>query len=297
MKYKAIIKSTRLPFLILTPVCLLLGWSPVIAGRTEVGIHLFLLSFIGAMLAHIAVNTLNEYWDFKSGLDLHTNRTQFSGGSGALPDQPEFAAAVFIVGILSLVGIFLIGVFFVWEYSWKIIPIGLAGLVLIATYTGWINKHPLLCLIAPGTGFGFLMIAGASFALTGEYSMSLGLISLIPFFLVNNLLLLNQYPDIEADKQAGRNHLPIAYGVKTANMVYGMFAIMTVVTIVGLVLFDILPPLSLIALLAMPLAFFSLSGAIKYQANIGNYPQYLGANVAVTLLVPSLLAISIIISA
>jgi 1,4-dihydroxy-2-naphthoate octaprenyltransferase len=44
----------------------------------------------------------------------------------------------------------------------------------------------------------------------------------------------------------------------------------------------------------MPLALFSLTGAIKHGENIGSFPQYLGANVAVAILTPLLLGISII---
>lgn len=53
--------------------------------------------------------------------------------------------------------------------------------------------------------------------------------------------------------------------------------------------------LSLIALIPMPLAFFSLYGAIKYGESIKDHPHYLGANVAVTILTPLLLGTSIII--
>jgi 1,4-dihydroxy-2-naphthoate octaprenyltransferase len=246
------------------------------------------------VLAHISVNTLNEYLDFKSGLDLKTKKTKFSGGSGALPENPEMAKAVLAVGIASLIATLIIGLFFVWKYGWGIIPIGIAGLLLIVAYTGWINKHPFLCLVAPGIGFGFLMVAGANFALTGEYSTSLWIISFVPFFLVNNLLLLNQYPDIDADRDVGRNNLPIAYGTNISNIIYCLFAIMAIAVIINSVLADILPTFSLIALLPMPLAFFSLSGAIKHGDTLGDYPQYLGANVVVTILSPTLLGVSII---
>jgi len=117
----------------------------------------------------------------------------------------------------------------------------------------------------------------------------------VPFFLVNNLLLLNQYPDIKADANAGRNHFPIAYGVKRSNIVYGFFSLATVAIIIGYVLTGHLPMLSLIALLPMPLAFFSLYGAVKHGEKIGNFPQYLGANVAVTILATLLLGISLVI--
>ena len=292
--FKTILKSIRLPFLVLTPACLFLGWSVTIANQTGMEIHLFVLSFLGAVLAHISVNTLNEYLDFKSELDLKTKKTKFSGGSGALPENPEMAKAVFAAGVASLIATLIIGLFFVWRCGWGIIPIGIAGLLLIVAYTGWINKHPFLCLVAPGTGFGFLMVAGANFALTGEYSTSLWIISLVPFFLVNNLLLLNQYPDIDADRDVGRNHFPIAYGTNISNITYCLFVIMTIVVIIGSVLADIVPTLSLIALLPIPLAFFSLSGAIKHGDALGYYPKYLGANVAVTILSPILLGVSII---
>ena len=295
MKLNVVIQSMRGPFLVLTPVCVFLGVSTVVANQTSVDLHLLFLALLGAVLAHISVNTFNEYMDFRSGLDLTTTKTQFSGGSGALPKNPEMASAVFTVGAVSLVATLLIGIFFVWKYGLEIIPIGVVGLVLIVTYTGWITKHPFLCLIAPGIGFGFLMVVGTQFVLEGNYSTLSWLVAIVPFFLVNNLLLLNQYPDIQADVDVGRNHLPIAYGTTISNMVYAFFVLATIVIITTCVLVDYFPTLSLIALLPMPLAFFSLGGAMKYGETIGNYPLYLGANVAVSILTPLLLGVSIMI--
>jgi 1,4-dihydroxy-2-naphthoate octaprenyltransferase len=119
--------------------------------------------------------------------------------------------------------------------------------------------------------------------------------AVVPFFLVNNLLLLNQYPDIKADTEVGRHHLPIVYGTTIGNRVYNSFAVAAIVVIISSVLVGYFPVLSLIALLPMPLAFFASSGALKYGEAIGNYPQYLSANVAVALLTPLLLGVSIMI--
>jgi len=294
MNLKTVTRSMRLPFLILTPVCVFLGVSTVVANQVNVSLLLLALAMSGALLAHISVNMLNEYFDFKSGLDLATIRTQFSGGSGALPQNPEMDKVVLNVGSAALLVTLMIGGFFIWKYGAGIMPIGIVGLLLIVTYTGWINKHPFLCLVAPGIGFGFLMVAGTQFVLQGEYTALSWLVAVVPFLLVNNLLLLNQYPDIEADRKAGRNHFLIAYGVNRSNAVYGFFALATPAIIVGYVLTEQLPMLSLIALLPVPLALFSLYGAKKYGAAIGRFPQYLGANVAVTILTPLLLAVSIV---
>jgi len=111
MKFIAITKSIRGPFLILTPVCVFLGASIVVASQISVDLQLLLLILLGTVLAHISVNTLNEYLDFKSGLDLTTTKTRFSGGSGALPENPDMANAVLTIGLVSLLATSLIGFF------------------------------------------------------------------------------------------------------------------------------------------------------------------------------------------
>ena len=137
------------------------------------------------------------------------------------------------------------------------------------------------------------MVAGTQFVLQGQYTPLSWLVAVVPFFLVNNLLLLNQYPDIQADIKVGRNHFPIAYGVNRSTMVYGLFVLATIVTIVAYIVAGYLPVLSLIALIPIPLAIFSLYGAVKHGAAIGNYPQYLAANVAVRTLTTLLLGVSL----
>ena len=296
MSVSVIFKSMRTPFLVLTFACVFLGVSVAVVDQIAVSIPLISLALSGALLAHISVNTLNEYSDFKSGLDFETVRTPFSGGSGALPKNPEMGSTVLFVGVVASVLLLVIGTYFVWQYGGEIIPMGVIGLTIIATYTGWINKHPLICLVAPGVGFGLLMVTGTSYVLFGEYTTLSWLVAVIPFFLVNNLLLLNQYPDIKADANAGRNHLPIAYGVKHSSFIYGLFALATVATIIAYVATGYLPVLSLIALIPMPLAFYSLHGALKYGEAIGSHPQYLAANVVVTIATTSLLGLSLILS-
>ena len=296
MKSEVVIRSMRGPFLVLTPVCVFLGASSAIFQHMSIDIVSLILAFVGALFAHISVNTINEYCDFESGLDLTTNRTQFSGGSGALPANPDMARSVLAAGILSLLATLSIGVYFIFENGFGIAPIGLVGLLLIVTYTVWINRHPFLCLLAPGLGFGVLIVLGTHYVLAGEYSRLSWVTAAVPFFLVNNLLLLNQYPDIAADRRFGRNHFPIAYTVKASNVVYALFLALTVAVLVGSIALGILPELSHIALLPLPLGLYSLVGAIVHGEAIGGFPKYLGANVAAAILTPLLLAVSLIIS-
>jgi 1,4-dihydroxy-2-naphthoate octaprenyltransferase len=60
-----------------------------------------------------------------------------------------------------------------------------------------------------------------------------------------------------------------------------------------LVLDEQLPALAWISLFALVPGLFAYRGAFKYGHELGRQPQYLAANVVVTLLTPLLLAVAI----
>lgn len=294
-KTATLLKTMRPPFLVLTPVCVFLGLA-ISPNSSSASWLSFLLIIVGALSAHISVNTLNEYFDFKSGLDLKTVKTPFSGGSGALPVHPESAPLVLIAGLVSLAITATIGMYFLLTGNLHILPIGLIGVVLVITYTQWLNRLPLLCLIAPGLGFGVLMVLGTNIVLGGSLSVPLIILSLIPFFLTNNILLLNQYPDLDADQEAGRRTFPIVYGLQASSFIYATFAITAYALIGYSIIAEHIPVLAMIALFPAALSFFAFLGASKHSSRIGEYPQHLAANVATGILTPLLLGISIMIN-
>ena len=294
MKLKVVLQTIRPSFLILTPICVFLGLSTSLTIESPLNLSLFFITLIGAISAHISVNTLNEYYDFKSGLDLKTKKTPFSGGSGALPNNPEMAEIIFIVGLVSLFVTITIGIYLFLGHGMQILPIGIVGVALVITYTQWLNRFPFLSLIAPGLGFGVLMVVGTHVILKGEHSQLPWLISLIPFFLINNLLLLNQYPDVKADASVGRNTFPITFGMKKSNFVYAVFMLAAYSLILFYIVKGYIPILSIIALLPLVFSLFALIGAVKYTSKIGDFPRYMGANVAAAILTPLLLGISIV---
>ncbi len=297
----------RLPFLILTPVSIFLGIATAISSSADISLLNIFLILIGGLMAHISVNTFNEYYDFKTGLDAKTIKTPFSGGSGGLIDNPDAALSVFYVAVASLALTTLIGFYFVFTLGGSIIPLGVLGILTVVTYTQWLNKHPFLCLIAPGLGFGVLMVVGTHWVLTGEYSMSTFWVSLVPFFLVNNLLLLNQFPDIEADKSIGRRHFPIIYGINNSIRLYAGFVIATYSVVIIGILTGTLPLLSSVCLIPLTITISVFWGVNKYvtaqntQANgtmdnLDKLIPYLGMNVLTTILTPLVLGFSILFS-
>ena len=294
MHARTLLQTIRPSFLVLSPVCVFLGTATAIAAQGTVDTMTLVLVMIAAVSAHVSVNTLNEYADFRSGLDLVTIRTPFSGGSGALPADPAMANTVLLTGMFTLSTTTAIGLYFISSHGTLIVPVGIIGIGIILAYTRWINRWPLLCLIAPGLGFGILMVTGTHFVLANTVSVTAWLAALVPFFLVNNLLLLNQYPDIEADRSIGRHHLPIAYGTTISSIVYGLQSLFAGLVILLAVHLGHFPPLSLLAALPLLLSLYSLAGALKHGDSVGQHPKYMAANVAVTLSTPFILGISLI---
>jgi 1,4-dihydroxy-2-naphthoate octaprenyltransferase len=119
----------------------------------------FVLTFFGALFAHISVNVLNDYFDYKSGIDLRTHRTPFSGGSGILPTGMLRPRNVLLLGLGSLAVTSIIGIYFIYTKMWVILPVGLLGVLLVLIYTPYLTRLPGVTeLVGPGLGFGLMAL-------------------------------------------------------------------------------------------------------------------------------------------
>lgn len=291
-RLQAILGIMRAPFLILTPACVFLGIGSAAWTSEEIEPFLAGLALIGGLATHISVNAFNEYFDFKSGLDFKTQRTPFSGGSGTLPESPHFEKLAFQVAVISILVIVAIGLyFFVDQGLSPLLWIGLIGLLVIVAYTPWLTGFPLLTLIAPGLGFGTLMVTGTAVALSGELTSTALVASFVPFFLVNNLLLLNQFPDVEPDRAVGRRHIPITIGRRRSAWIYGLNLLLAYVSIgVGIVL-GLFPLTCALGMLTLLLAAPAFLGALRYAEDMEGLAPALGLNVLLNVLTPLLVGV------
>ncbi len=281
----------RVPFLLLTPVCVVLGAATAFCTEGSFRVSWFLMALAGGLFAHISVNALNEYEDFRTSLDHRTTRTPFSGGSGTLPENPEKAHWAAYIGLAALALTVLIGIYFLWARGIGLLLVGLPGVFAVTLYTRWLTRDPLLCLLAPGIGFGPCMVLGVDFVLTGNYGAEAVAASLIPFFLVSNLLLINQFPDLEPDASVGRRHLIIIHGKRAGVIVYGIFLAGTYLSVVAAWFAGWFPPAALAALLTAPLAVHTAVGVARHRdSDLNTFLPYMRKNVVITLATPSLLA-------
>ncbi len=298
MKLKIWFLETRPHFLLLSVVLALLGASIAWyeAKKFDSAFHLgyALLAFFGLLLTHISVNVLNDYFDYRSGIDLATRRTPFSGGSGILPASLLTPKQVFWLGLGSFLLAVPIGIYFIIVSGWLLLPLLLIAAFCVLLYS------PLILKLnwpewAPGVGLGALPVLGAYFVQTGTYTFPAVIASIPSGILVHNLLLLNEFPDVEADKQAGRKTLPITIGKTKASIVYSVLTMLVYVWIVIATLTRIMPAFTLIALLTLPLAVKAVQGSLKYDDPSKLMPA-MGNNVLVVLLTQLLLGIGYILA-
>lgn len=293
----------RVPFLFLTPACMSLAvawswWQLRLQGLQMDGVQAA-LCVLGALMAHVGVNALNEYADFKSGLDQRTRKTPFSGGSGTLPARPDLAPIALNMGVGGLSLTALIGLYFLWQEPGRMLslaPLGVLGLMLVVAYTPWVTRQPWLCLIAPGLGFGPLMALGTEIVLTGQASWTGLMLSVLPFALTNNLLLLNQYPDVEPDRSVGRRTLPMLWGrAGCVPLLAVQYGVAYGVLLLGLAL-GWWPMGTGLAVLTMPMALTAWQKAKAHADDMAELLPALGLNVGVALATPALAALGMVLS-
>ena len=293
VRIKAWFLETRPQFLILSLVLAFLGISIAwYDGYFQLGYAV--VAFIGLLLAHISVQAFNDYFDYRSGIDLETERTPFSGGTGILPAALLSPRQVFWLGVGSFLFIIPIGVFFVITRGWLLLPLLLVAGGLIALYTPVILKMHWPEW-SPGLGLGILPILGVYFVQTSAYTWPVMVAAVPSGILVHNLLLLNEFPDVEADRKGGRKTLPITMGKAKAGIVYSVLIIVVYLWIIGGVLAGQMPVFSLIALLTLPIAVKAIRGALKPQEMDRLMPAMVN-NVLVVLLTQLLLGIGYILA-
>jgi len=291
--------ETRPAFLLLTLVVTFLGTAIAWHDGFFNPVY-FMLNLAGLVLIHICVNVLNEYFDYKSGLDVEISktgrRTPFSGGSGLLPSGAISPKTSLKMGIASLALASPIGVYFLQVRGVVLLPILLIAFLTVVLYTPVFSKFYIGEFLA-GLNFGPLAVLGTYIVQTGTCGVDVLLASMIPGVLTSGLLLLNEFPDVEADKKAGRRNLVIKLGKKKAGWVYSALLLVVYVLIVFGAASRFIPIAGLVALLTVPSALKASMITLKGNDNIHTLIPALRHNVIMVLTTPMLLAVGYILDA
>ena len=107
------LRAIRIRFLLASIIAVSTGLAISWWTGNSIAIFDAILTFLGVLALHASVDLLNDYWDFKRGIDSKTVKTKMSGGSGVLPEGLLEPKQVYRAGIIFLIVGALIGTYFV----------------------------------------------------------------------------------------------------------------------------------------------------------------------------------------
>jgi 1,4-dihydroxy-2-naphthoate octaprenyltransferase len=285
----SLVSITRANFLPLTIVIVFAGLAAAFyAHRTFLLLDAALV-MAGALLTHASVNAFNNYFDYRSKIDAKTPKTPFSGGVETLVKGMMKPSEALAVCLFTIICAALIGVYFLLRFFNVLLPLIVYGAVIIVLYTPVISRVHALSEIVAGSGFG-LMGLGVYATQTGVIDAP-GVAVLVPVtILVALLLFLNEFPDTEVDRAAGRRHTVILVGKRNSAWLYVAGQAATYASIILAVIFGAAPVAVLISLLSLPIAYKASRIALKNYNRTPELIPALGSNVIFILSTISLMA-------
>lgn len=218
---------TRAPFLtaIIMPILLGAAWvayqnllQPFPLGRLG-------MILLAGIFLHIAANTFNDYFDWRSGVDRANNNyfLPYSGGSRSIELGLIDERHLFLVASASLLIAAGLGLALAFQAGVGVLLFGLIGAFSAYFYTApplRLAARKGLGELAVGLNFGPLAVAGAVYALTGRVT-GLDFVIGIPVGLLTTAILwINQFPDEASDRLTGKLNLVVVLGRQRARWGY-----------------------------------------------------------------------------
>lgn len=259
--------ATRPAFLLLAVVAVAIGLAS--AGReTDIDLLTAGLTLLGAVLFHAAVNVDNDYFDAVNGSDAHNDGRlfPFTGGSRMIQNGVFSLAqtrrlALGLYAATATLGLILVGQTGTW----------LLGLGLLGALLGWAYSAPPLALagrgvgeLVVGTGFGLLIPLGADLVQRGAPAADAAWAGAGFAAMTMALLLINEFPDREADRRAGKCNLIVRCGPRRGRWLYALALVLAAVLPVLAVGLAELPATALLAPAGLLLALPALTGLWRH---------------------------------
>ena len=284
------LRAIRIRFLFASIIAVINGLTVSFWNYGAFDITYAILTCGGVICLHASVDLLNDYWDYRRGIDKVTKRTKFSGGTGILPENLLRPKTVYVAGMSFLLLGSLIGVYFV-----AIRGITIAIILAFAILSIYFYSIKIV-----NVGLGELFVAiksamiviGTFYVQTGLIDMAALYVGIIVGTLSASVLFVNSFPDYDADRDNGRRTLVIILGKKRGAKLLPLFVIVSY----GLILLGILlgytKLYSLISFISIPVAV----SAIRQLKENSQKVEKLVPAMTMTLLYSRITGISLAIS-
>ena len=207
-RLKVWLRAIRFRFLAASAIAVSCGLAlTVCLNPLEFSVLNAILIYLGVFCLHSSVDLLNDYFDFKRGIDLRTKKTKFSGGTGVLPEGLLSPTRVYLAGIVFLLIGLMIGGFFVFSKGYII------GLILLFAAISILLYSTKLVNLGLGELFvgikGMLIVVGTYYVQTSMLAVEAAVLGAVVGLLSSTVLYVNSIPDIKPDREGGRRTLAI----------------------------------------------------------------------------------------
>jgi 1,4-dihydroxy-2-naphthoate octaprenyltransferase len=248
-------KLSRVPFLSVGILPLVLGFALAWRWGYQGPLGLYMLSTLAVILIMWMTYYLGE-WNDLEGDRINQKFNRFSGGSRVLTEGIFPIGYAILFGYGCLLGAMLIGVYIYFQYQNDLRTLLLGGMGIFFgffysgkpfrwSYRGWGE-------ILIGFCYGWLPIATGFFLFTGFFIQQILLLSIPVGLSIFNVILINEFPDEEADRTIGRKNLVVRFGKERMGDLYMGFSILTGLTFIKIMSSVSKTPLWLLALSAGP---------------------------------------------
>lgn len=212
---------------------------------------MFVAALVASVLLHVGTNVINEIYDVRRGVDTITSpRASHALLKGRLSERAAFRIAFAAFGCSAALGLWMIFV-----RGWPVLVLGLIGLVAGWGYTAPPLQYKFRALGVPLVFFlmGPLMVVGAYFVITDDWSWQALVVSVPVGLLVAAILHGNEWRDISDDARLGGSTISILAGRLVAHWLYVSLVVTAYIALALAVAAEALPPQSLVAFISLPL--------------------------------------------
>lgn len=213
---------------------------------------LFLVTLVASVTIHAGTNLINDYYDHLRGVDT----PESIGPSGVIQRGLLSPAAVRAGGLMLLGAGSILGLWLVTVVGWPILAVGILSVLAGYAYTG--GPLPLGYM---GLGDAVVFVFMGPVIVLGTYYVQVRTLSpaavwaSIPISaLVTAILVVNNLRDLGEDRARGKRTLATAIGPGGTRVEYGVLVVGAYLALAAGVILRHLPPLSLVALVTLPLA-------------------------------------------
>ena len=249
------LRVIRLKFLLASIISVSLGLAISWNITNDLNAIHAILTMVGVVSLHVSVDLLNDYWDFKRGIDTNTQRTRMSGGTGVLPEGLLKPSQVYRAGIGFLIFGGVIGGFFVFSFGITIAIILAFAILSIYFYsTKLVNWGLAEVFVAIK---GTMIVLGTFYIQTNQILEIPILAGIVVGVLSAIVLFITSFPDHDVDKEKGRRTMVILFGKKNASSAYWIFPVIIYSIIFVSVITEYFPVYTLLTLFAIPLVIKS----------------------------------------